>query len=837
MAEETIILEVFFDTEQAAANAVNLKKQIQDLKDQQKVLEISGKQLTEEYVQNAVAIKALSAEYRTNEQQLTKLQAAKKAELGSNEQLRAQLSVLTAQYNKLSQAERENSVAGQVLQKQIKNISDQLKGTEGAIGDFRRNVGDYEGAVVSAANSLTGLRERLAELNREIETTDIGSARFKEASDEAANLRLQIDQVTGKVDEFGNREPKNPIKRQFEDAVVTAGLLGSAFTALSVQFSDNEVAQEKLAQAAAGVNVALNVANIIKEKGAIIDTITLAQTKALTAAQGAYAVVVGTSTGALKLLRIALAATQIGLLVIGLVALIQNFDKVKQAVLNAIPGLGALADTIGELITDFTDFIGLTDSQSEALARQESEVQKLIRAEERRLDVAKQGFAQRRRLLEAAGKDTRSLAVEEERFFTQQAQRQIAFLEANLGIARQVGQAVFERAKAEIQRLQDEVKQRSVEVQAIQIEAAREAAEKQADLDEKTIKERQDREKKRIDDGLKLIEDESAQIDEILKQRAEKQKERLSKEAAAVELQLSQIKQFNLDTAGDLAILRQTAVQNNINLAELESQGVFIKTQEGLNNLILLEQGADIQRQAIVQSYYDFIEQNGDISFEKFIALQARQTEVLQQSYAQQAQIAQAFGADVAAIFNDSLTDVGFDLQKFSKGVITLLLDTLQKTINISIAEIIAKEIASKGPAGVVTGALLSATVNTAFLVAKRAINQPTPNAFAEGVVNLQGPGTATSDSIPAWLSRGETVLPAWATQRITRLYPGFLESYVGAPKFANGVVNFQPSLPTTNDNSNLLDALRNLPPPVVRVIDINKGQQDFREVRVATQI
>ena len=171
MAEETIILEVFFDTEQAAANAVNLKKQIQDLKDQQKVLEISGKQLTEEYVQNAVAIKALSAEYRTNEQQLTKLQAAKKAELGSNEQLRAQLSVLTAQYNKLSQAERENSVAGQVLQKQIKNISDQLKGTEGAIGDFRRNVGDYEGAVVSAANSLTGLRERLAELNREIETT------------------------------------------------------------------------------------------------------------------------------------------------------------------------------------------------------------------------------------------------------------------------------------------------------------------------------------------------------------------------------------------------------------------------------------------------------------------------------------------------------------------------------------------------------------------------------------------------------------------------------------------------------------------------------------------
>lgn len=837
MADETIILEVFFDTEQAATNAVNLKKQIQDLKDQQKVLEISGKQLTEEYVQNAVAIKSLTTEYRSNEQQLVKLQAAKKAEQGSNEQLRAQLSVLTAQYNKLSQAERENTVAGQVLGKQIKNISDQLKGTEGAIGDFRRNVGDYEGAVVRAANSLTGLRERLAELNREIETTDIGSARFKEASDEAANLRLQIDQVTGKVNEFGEREPKNPVKKQFEDAIITAGLLGSAFTALSVQFSDNEAAQEKLAQAAAGVNVALNIANIIKEKGAIIDTITLAQTKALTVAQAAFGVVVGTSTGVIKGLRIALASLGIPLLIFGIIALIENFDKVKRAVLNAVPGLAAFGEVIGDLITSFTDFIGLTNSESEALANQETQVQKLIRAEERRLDLAKQQFAQRKRLLEAAGKDTTALALEEERFFTAQAQRQIAFLEANLGVARQVGQAVFERAKAEIQRLQDEIQQRSVEVQAIQIEAAREAAEKQADLNEKAIKERQDREKKRIEDGLKLVEQENAQIDEILKQRAEKQKERLAKEADAVELQLSQIKQFNLDAAGDLAILRQTAAQNNINLAQLEQEGIFIKTQEGLNNLILLEQGANIQRQAIVQSYYDFIEQNGDISFEKFIALQARQTEALQQSYEQQAQVAQAFGAEVANIFNDALSDVGFDLQQFSKGVITLLLDTLQKTVNLAIAEIVAKEIASKGPAGIVTGALLSATVNGAFLLAKRAINTPTPKAFATGVIDLDGPGTTTSDSIPAWLSRGETVIPAWGTQAIQRMYPGFLERFVGAPKFADGVINFQPTPSVNNDTNNLIDAIRNLPQPVVRVIDINKGQQDYQEVRVATTI
>lgn len=39
------------------------------------------------------------------------------------------------------------------------------------------------------------------------------------------------------------------------------------------------------------------------------------------------------------------------------------------------------------------------------------------------------------------------------------------------------------------------------------------------------------------------------------------------------------------------------------------------------------------------------------------------------------------------------------------------------------------------------------------------------PANFAEGVIDLKGPGTATSDSIPANLSRGESVMTAWETR------------------------------------------------------------------------
>jgi hypothetical protein len=60
---------------------------------------------------------------------------------------------------------------------------------------------------------------------------------------------------------------------------------------------------------------------------------------------------------------------------------------------------------------------------------------------------------------------------------------------------------------------------------------------------------------------------------------------------------------------------------------------------------------------------------------------------------------------------------------------------------------------------------------------------------------------------------------------------PGFLESHVGAPKFATGVVNFNPT-PAIGDQFSILEALRTLPAPIVRVSDIDKGFNNAREVQ-----
>ncbi len=90
--------------------------------------------------------------------------------------------------------------------------------------------------------------------------------------------------------------------------------------------------------------------------------------KAAAIGQSIYTTVVGTSTGAMKAFRIALAATGIGAIVIALVALIANFDKVKEAVLNVVPGLAKVGDFISNIVENITDFIGITSEAERALA-------------------------------------------------------------------------------------------------------------------------------------------------------------------------------------------------------------------------------------------------------------------------------------------------------------------------------------------------------------------------------------------------------------------------------------------------------------------------------------
>ena len=67
--------------------------------------------------------------------------------------------------------------------------------------------------------------------------------------------------------------------------------------------------------------------------------------------------------------------------------------------------------------------------------------------------------------------------------------------------------------------------------------------------------------------------------------------------------------------------------------------------------------------------------------------------------------------------------------------------------------------------------------------------SQPMPK-YARGIIGINGPGTETSDSIPAWLSRNESVINADSTKAATPLLKLINGSAVIARRINNFLMN-----------------------------------------------
>jgi hypothetical protein len=155
--ETTSIIKIEIDQsiiQKSVQNVAQLTNEIDKLKVIQKKQKEEGKELTAEYIERNAQIAALTKEQRQNNEVLKQANTITMSAVGSNEELRAQLSLLTKQYNGLSKEERENTDAGVKLKNQVKAISDELKKNEGAVGDNRRSVGSYKEAMTSVLDTL-----------------------------------------------------------------------------------------------------------------------------------------------------------------------------------------------------------------------------------------------------------------------------------------------------------------------------------------------------------------------------------------------------------------------------------------------------------------------------------------------------------------------------------------------------------------------------------------------------------------------------------------------------------------------------------------------------------
>lgn len=141
--------------------------------------------------------------------------------------------------------------------------------------------------------------------------------------------------------------------------------------------------------------------------------------------------------------------------------------------------------------------------------------------------------------------------------------------------------------------------------------------------------------------------------------------------------------------------------------------------------------------------------------------------------------------ADFIQSVGDGLTSFFESEEKsfheFLKSMLTSLINAIEVAVTAYYAQILAKEIANKSWAGIASAAAMLTLIKVAFAGAKTLVK-----GFSTGGY-VSGDGTGTSDSIPARLSNGESVMTAKATSMFSPILSAFNQLGGGVPIVASG--------------------------------------------------
>jgi len=399
---EKVLFEIRLDNEQYKQETKLIRESLASL-----VLDIdktkaAQKQLGEEYKAgtiNSDAYAKRSVELRqqlrgqqADQRELTKgletLEKTYNSAAGSIDQLKARSAELTTQYNLMSEAERKNTDEGKALTAELNQVNEALKAGGAEVGDFRRNVGNYTASFKAGLEplvvELAKVRAQQQGLDKDSEsfqTLERRAVGFQTAAVRAgAQAGLSFEQAEAKIQDYGKQiQPvvENLVRLEQEQEKIEEGSegyrkIGFQIAALDKQLSEVPAETKKVSEALA------EAADTTGVLGGVTQRYSDAKAK-LTAVTNVAKAATLAEVGALGLLKIALAATGIGLLVLALGTLVTfltktqtgiDFVERKTKALGVV--VGVLTDkvsAVGEVlfkafdnpkqaISDLVDFIG-----------------------------------------------------------------------------------------------------------------------------------------------------------------------------------------------------------------------------------------------------------------------------------------------------------------------------------------------------------------------------------------------------------------------------------------------------------------------------------------------
>jgi hypothetical protein len=220
--------------------------------------------------------------------------------------------------------------------------------------DMNKSVGDLRKKIIEAETEVKRLQQAYGEQS-------------KEAIEGQKRLAQLQDITNKKIDQQNQR---------IDDAAKTVSALSAAYGgvqgALELTGLAGEDTIKQLAKIQSALAIGDAIQNLTEFRGAITNTFS------------SFGKSIKTT---FSTLRSSLIATGIGAFVVALGLVAANFDTVKKVVLNLIPGLGSVADFIGNLVNKVTDFIGITSEAGRATEKLIKDNEKAIKEGERNLEL------------------------------------------------------------------------------------------------------------------------------------------------------------------------------------------------------------------------------------------------------------------------------------------------------------------------------------------------------------------------------------------------------------------------------------------------------------------
>lgn len=897
---DDVILRIKIDEGAEQKKLVDLRKNINLVKEEQKKLADAIKLAggaTDAQIQKQIqlegTLKDLQGEQRNSVRVMENLDKVYKANEGSITQLRAKLSVLTAQWNDLSEEERENAEIGGLLQKRTKEISDALKTQEGRIGDNRRSVGSYTESILAASDgsgklgnvisTLKGIYGELSETIGAAKESIQAEAEAKLAS-KAATDASTVSTNINKAAIIGNVAALKLLKYALLATGIGAVLvlLGGLISFLTRTQEGIDLVNTKMKGFTTVISVVidqlsavgksiLEFINGIESMGDLLEKLGKGILDGLiTRFKGLGVILDGIINRDFSKIQDGIAQSTIG--VTDATAKSKewadNLNEVRKSAEGIEREYQRLRDAERALSVD-REKANVLIEQNKKIAEDVTKSESERVAAAKRADVAltditnRQLSLQRERIknIEAEQALTNNLTADNDQLAQEQAK--LYQLEAA-----NTGRSIELQNKLNSIRQEGAAKARAATLAQLEAEAQllQVRSESSLNTDEAVLELRLQLLQKNLQKEL-MAENLTALQKQAIRARSEQEAAQLRSEyeaKQATEAAANAEQQTAMMLEGTRKALAEGSANALLELKKQRADGLISAQEynEKLSQADLVRRVAEIA--ALQQFAGDVAGIDEEIAAKRMelsnvvadhqIANNARveqqeqeRKEATLQRLQEEGEATAAFVSSIGEMFAASLSQQGLDLEQFTQGVVTLLLDTMEKAVTAAVLQATLKttaaalsspdSIATFGVAGLAKAALITGLIKGAFAIFKAglssAFSSKTPKVFATGGFTGTSalPADHTGHRPVGVVHENEYVAPQWQVKHPVygQIIRGLNE--VRLRGFANGGYTTLPTFAAPMESRGMMAGQMGV------TIDYDKMAQAIAKVQVVASV